>query len=542
MRTYRFKINEATTKTLNIGFTPPAGTLAARCVATNSSGNSTTLAGAVVINGSNLEVTIPNTYATYGNFPAKFEIQLQVNGGAWYTEVEAYGGLVSAPVETTSSLTNTKALIKSKTDRVNKIRNLGGYQAPAAKCPLTKATVSVTLNAFDVTGAAVNVPYKITDLQNIAECNWKPAHVSQYVVPNYNYYSIFTGPWSPGDTSPIYSPLGGKLVKPMDITTIVEGSYFSIGGTYVAGAWIPDVRIWIDGEEIVDWYLGTRAGGTLQGKSTITATSLGTGNHIININFAKRGTYKVRVHGLLTTFGGAAQNTSTAGNIISTQADARLLKPAARANIGLICDSWAEAITQNTSLSLAGELTHQLNANIWNFAQGGSGFVNPSGGGVNGDRSYKSNLVWDAVNRGPALDMLIINGSANDMAYTDQQVLDAMQVTFDRARAYRSDIPIVWVGVEPQSYFEGIYTAATMKARETLQLNKALADPNVVAAIACANEDWLTGTGRVGATAGNGNQDFVTGTDAIHLSAYGTEFIGKMIAERVKAAVLNVNV
>ena len=98
MRTYRFKINEGVAKSINISFTPPVGTLTARCVATNSSGNSQTLSGAVVINGSTLEVTIPSEYAVYANFPSKFEIQLQVDGGAWYTDVEAYGYLIAAPV------------------------------------------------------------------------------------------------------------------------------------------------------------------------------------------------------------------------------------------------------------------------------------------------------------------------------------------------------------------------------------------------------------------------------------------------------------
>lgn len=129
MRTYRFKINEGASKTLVINFTPPVGTLATRCIATNSTGSSTTLTGAVVVNGANLEFTVPSSYATYGNFPAKFEIQLQVNGGSWYTEVEAYGGLVSTTVdnsETVSSLNaqiaNLTTLNAAKEDKLN----LGG--------------------------------------------------------------------------------------------------------------------------------------------------------------------------------------------------------------------------------------------------------------------------------------------------------------------------------------------------------------------------------------------------------------------------------
>lgn len=360
-----------------------------------------------------------------------------------------------------------------------------------------------------------------------------------YNQANYNYYSVFSGPWSPSEPSaPSYAPglLYGKSAKPMDFTMMFEGSYLSVASLFVAGTWINDLRIWIDDEEIDNWYLGTRAGGVLQNKSTIQTSSLGTGNHVINLNFPTRGTYKVRIAGLLTTLGGATSGTATVGNLMTVGPLGRVWKPAARPKIGIISDSWFDTIYTNTTLNPAIEIAHHLNASVWNYSQSGSGFMNPSGSGVNGDKTFKSTLVWDAVRRGPELDLLIINGSANDMPYSDADVLAAMQATFDQARAYKKDLPIVWVGIEPQSYFRNLYTLPTMKARETLQMNKALADPNVIAAIPCCNQEWLYGTGRVGATVGDGNQDFVTGTDAVHLSEYGTRFIGKMDAELMKPA------
>lgn len=98
MRTFRFKANEGQDTYLSINFTPPAGTLQARVIATNSSGSSTTLSSAVTINGSKFDVTIPASYVVYSNFPAKFEVQLKVDSGNWYTDVEAYGYIVTAAV------------------------------------------------------------------------------------------------------------------------------------------------------------------------------------------------------------------------------------------------------------------------------------------------------------------------------------------------------------------------------------------------------------------------------------------------------------
>lgn len=417
-----------------------------------------------------------------------------------------------------------------------RVRNLGGYNANSGKCPLTKATVSVTNNVFDGYDYAGPL-YKVQQVPDFADVNW----VSQdlFLVPgggnNINWYTMHSGPWNQGLTSG-----NGTITKPYDFETIVEGSYYSVGYGYLAGVWTQDIRIWIDDQEIVDWYLGNRAKGTLQGRSRINASSLGTGIHIVNINFAARGAYKVRVAGLINTVGGATPATGNVGNMVTVNTNTRLLKPSRRARIGVISDSWFEPIVGQTSLSIANEIGYQLNANVYNFAQGGSGFVNPSGGGVNGDKSYGSALVRAALDRHPMMDLLVVNGSSNDLGYSESQVEAAMHATFDMIRDYNPNIPIVWVGLEPQSWFKNIYTLPTMKARETFQANVAVADPNVVAVIRTCNEEWLTGTGRVGATTGDGNQDFSIGADAIHLSAYGTEYYGKVIAERMKAALATI--
>lgn len=426
--------------------------------------------------------------------------------------------------------------------------NLNGFAKPisgpdfrrpavSSKCPLAKMTASVTKNAYDGLGGGSTAWY-IENLQDVAETNWKPEHVAQQVQTFYNHKFILTGPWAPGDTIATALPVAkNKLAKAMDFTVMLEGNYLAIttvhyGTTY----WLSDIRVWIDDEEIVDWYLGTRAAGVLQGKSAIKPDSFGPSNNVINLNFAERGIYKVRVSGVLATLGGTDAGSAASGMIAATNPNTRLFKPAPRANIGVISDSWFDTVGTNTTLNPSVELSHQLNANVWNYSQGGSGFCNPSGAGLYGDRSYPSDLVWDAVHRGPTLDLMIINGSANDLGYTDIQVTDAMKATFDRVREFDPELPIVWVGLEPVHHFESYYTIATMKAREILQKNVAEEDPNVVLTILPCGEDWITGTGKTTAVANDGNQDFVIGPDGIHLSAYGTKFIGRMIGERMKTS------
>lgn len=416
---------------------------------------------------------------------------------------------------------------KIRNKAIQRVRAMGGYRAAQRRCPVAKAAVSVTLNAFDGQSGGSTV-YNIDTLQNVAECNWKSVHVATF--PTYLYKSIYTGPWNSGSSTP------NGITKPMDFTTIIEGSYFSVGWHYLAGIWSSDVRVWIDDEEIENWYLGSRATGVLQNKTLINSSSLGTGSHVLNINFPARGVYKIRIAGLISTIGGGSS-----GNMVTINSqDTRLIKPAARPNVGIISDSFFEPIIGQTALSMALELGTQLNANIWNYAQGGSGFNNPSANGDNGDKSFGSILTWEAVARGPELDLLIIQGSDNDLSYSQAQNISAMQATFNKVRAYKPNLPVIWVGLQSQSYFKNLYTLGTIKARETALKAAALADPNVVAVLESANEEWLTGTGKNTAVANNGNQDFLTGADGVHLSTYGTIAYGRLISEQAKSGLMYV--
>ena len=443
-----------------------------------------------------------------------------------------FGSILEDLRDTDADLDAANNETSAKVDRVAKasarIKNLSGYNADAGKCPVAKATVSVLNTAFDGYDFAGPI-YKVQQIPSFAEVNWVPSDL--YLVASTNWYTMHSGPWNVGASDGT-----GTITKPYDFTTIVEGSYYSVGFGFISGIWTQDIRIWIDDQEISDWYLGSRASGALQGKSRINTTSLGLGTHIVNINFATRGAYKVRVAGLICSLGGASAGAATVGNMVTVNANTRLLKPSEMTKIGVISDSWFEPIVRQTTLSIATEIGFQLNANVFNFAQGGSGFVNPSGGGAQGDKSYPSAVVRDALDRHPHLDLIIVNGSSNDLGYTESQVEAAMHATFDMIRDYDPNIPIVWVGLEPQSWFKAIYGLPAMKARETFQAGIAAADPNVVAVVRTCNEEWLTGTGKVGGTTGNGNQDFATGADGVHLSAYGTEFYGKVLSERIKAA------
>lgn len=93
MRTYRFSLPAGSSKTLPISFTRPSGTVNARVIATDATGATETLSDAATLSANSIALTIPSSYVTTSRFPAKFVVEIQIDGGAWKPEVEARGVL-----------------------------------------------------------------------------------------------------------------------------------------------------------------------------------------------------------------------------------------------------------------------------------------------------------------------------------------------------------------------------------------------------------------------------------------------------------------
>lgn len=253
---------------------------------------------------------------------------------------------------------------------------------------------------------------------------------------------------------------------------------------------------------------------------------------MVNVNFAERGLHKIKVAGVWLTLGGGA-----AGNLVTVGPNSRIYPTAKRPRLAVVSDSYYEVTGNVTTLTTATELGHQLGMNVFNVAQGGSGYMNPSGGGANGQKQFGGDAVFAALARFPKADMLLVNGTANDLGYTDGQVTAAMQAFFQRVRTeYDADIPIITCGIEPVNSFRLLYPDPAMTNRDTLQYNTAVADANVVAALRPAVRQWIYGTGNVTAPAGNGNQDFVCGPDGTHPTDYGQMYYGRLVAESIKSA------
>lgn len=419
----------------------------------------------------------------------------------------------------TSKRLVTEAALETKLDTEipllmgsTKMRQLGdqfrgvraGSSVPATKA-VVSLTVSPTFDGYNASGAQAWTPAQMYD---IAECNWNAQTLTTY------------------GTAYTNSSKANTNTTAFDFTTMFEGSYLLLCIYKLAGL-KQHVRIWIDDQEVNDWYLGTRATGVLQSNSNAIECTTDSANNFVNINFNKRSIYKIRVAGIGIT--GTA-------SIIACNAEGKLIKPRKMRTLGIISDSWYDTIAVHSTLNAGETLAARMGWTTWDMANGGTGFVNPgssAGASVGNPMNFGSDNVFASLLKAPELDLLLLNGSANDMAYAEADVIAAMQAFFTRWRTVRPNTPIVWKGIEPVSYFETLYTAPALIARENALATVALADPNVIGVIRPALENWLTGTGNIVSPNGTGNQDYDVGSDGTHLSVAGMAYDGALTHERL---------
>lgn len=149
---------------------------------------------------------------------------------------------------------------------------------------------------------------------------------------------------------------------------------------------------------------------------------------------------------------------------------------------------------------------------------GGTGIYINNGGSV----AFKDRFTVDVVNQGP-FDLVMIEGSGNDFAQTGANITSALGTMLDAARAAMPNALIVVTG------------SWTANGNDTTRLAVSTA---IQAALATRPSvkyldmnSWITGTGRVGATVGDGNADFYIETNSpfLHPSPAGHTYREAML-------------
>lgn len=152
--------------------------------------------------------------------------------------------------------------------------------------------------------------------------------------------------------------------------------------------------------------------------------------------------------------------------------------------------------------------------------QASTGYVNDNGGTLGAGR-FSSRLATEVIPVNP--DTVIFMGSVND----DNGTITPAQVGAEAASCYATlaaALPNSKLIVYGPQYMDGIAHLPRDAIAAAIQ-SATKAAPNVVRYVPMSG--WVTGTGKVGAAANNGNADDVTCPDGVHPSIYtGHMYIG----------------
>lgn len=277
-------------------------------------------------------------------------------------------------------------------------------------------------------------------------------------------------------------------------------------------------NIYVDGQPVAS-ELVTQDGG-------LTAGSL----YLRLVDFGARGKHTVKIVFEAMLFGG----------IYFAKTDT-LLPPTSGDSIAmlLVGDSYAASgingpsnQTYRVNNNYAFRMARRLGvADLWCDGVGGTGVVNTQAGTVP--------IYGDRASRWPTTaDVVVVQSSKNDSALITAGTLTAAALqtnTVTLLAAIRAKYPHAFVVVL------GIVKPGNPNADETTANNATKAAVasmgermTFVDAIAAG---WFTGTGHVGATAGDGNADVCLSSDASHPTTEGHALLGDFVAAAVSAAV-----
>ena len=174
---------------------------------------------------------------------------------------------------------------------------------------------------------------------------------------------------------------------------------------------------------------------------------------------------------------------------------------------------------------------------IWNNANGSVGFVVDASGTKStfGEQATidftgtKFDLVWEIGGRN--------DSGSQGSAAAYQAVVEAW---IDTLLADNPDMLIILTGPITVQNSEGYQSSTSVADIQNGKKAAAASYPRNCAFIetagnAVTNDPWIFGTGKQGATTGNGNADLVRGNDGTHLTVLGHQYLGsRIVAETAR--------
>lgn len=275
------------------------------------------------------------------------------------------------------------------------------------------------------------------------------------------------------------------------------------------------VRLSIDDRKVTD--LMQPSGGTVPTEGS---------THFMTIDFGSPGPRKLRFDFTNMPFGGLyAPATANVwglplrGGRFMALTDS--LGDGSALNTGAGCGTWVDRVGRMLGCT-----------DIWREGRGSTGYTAPGQYATFGVRAEV-----DVIPHAP--DRLVIWGGYNDASSDQTQIAAAATALFTRLKAALPRCQVFVVGCwSPTGTPASSHTATTATLRTAAAVaGFPFVNPqtggifNAAGALVATHGPWITGTGNTSAPKGDGNADFYVGSDGVHATDAGHEYLaGRMYA------------
>ena len=163
------------------------------------------------------------------------------------------------------------------------------------------------------------------------------------------------------------------------------------------------------------------------------------------------------------------------------------------------------------------------NEGVINMGQGGTGYINDSGG-ANGRDAYGATSRINAMKAVGPLDLIIVYGGGNDSGASTGDITAAVNNYWNSLAYEFNGVPIVVIGVEPGS--PNNFDPVLLESTNDIIRAQAALNPNVAGFIdqrptGTGMLPWVTGTGNAGDQHYDGSADDFIGSDGVHPTREG---------------------
>jgi lysophospholipase L1-like esterase len=192
--------------------------------------------------------------------------------------------------------------------------------------------------------------------------------------------------------------------------------------------------------------------------------------------------------------------------------------------IAVLGDSFTGGTVTGLHHSWVWEMANRLGwRDVYCSGVGGTGYLNP---GTGGRVKFRDRVANDIIAHSP--DWVFVEGGYNDTSYGTGAITTEAGLLFAQIKTGLPNCKLVVMSPPASSN-----TIATLQGVRDAVFAAASGYADLTIDMISSTAPWVFGTGRVGATTGNGNADIYVDTDAVHYTRAGYQFMGHRVAQAV---------